>query len=191
MRVLLLSMLLLLASPAGAVSVGLEVDPLESSIGPRGDAAAPLSGRLAVDVGSDLPNDRTVTFDLTGVDVESDSLQITLDPSATNPGAGVLNVAGEFLIPSLHLEVGSGGTIGSLTLTDVRGTFGPGAGCVTDYCLDVGFAIDTGTPNGLVDVVIHASQVVPEPTSFALVGCAIALALCAERGRSAPTAEVL
>ena len=39
MRLVLLSMLLLLACavalPAGAVSVGLEVDPLESSIGPR------------------------------------------------------------------------------------------------------------------------------------------------------------
>lgn len=173
---LLLLLGLAAVSPASAATIRLEVDPLLSSFG-----ASPLSGSMRVDVGSDLPNDATTTFDITRVDVETDTLTITLDPLAANGGAGLLNVAGEILIPSLHLEITSGGTSSSLTLADVRGSFGGGPGCVSEYCLDTEFSIDTGSPSGVVDVTLHAFQVVPEPTSFALLGAGLVLAAAGGR----------
>ena len=175
----------LLAAAANAVPVLLQVEPTLSSIEPESDAATPLDGTILAAVGSLPPNTETVTFDLLEIDVGAGDLHIVLNPTLANPALGVLNAAGSFLIPNLHLAVVSdaAGTAEFLTLTDVMGTFGPSPSCESALCLDTQFQIETGLPQGTLDVTLHAYQTVPEPTSWALLVFGLALASSLSRSQ--------
>jgi hypothetical protein len=174
----------LLAAAANAVPVLLRVEPTLSTIEPTSDAATPLDGTILAAVGSLPPNAETVTFDLLDIDVDAGDLRIALNPTLANPALGVLNAAGSFWIPNLHLRVFSATSSSAqfLTLTDVMGTFGPSASCESALCLDTQFQIETGLPQGTLDVTLHAYQTVPEPTSWALL--ILGLALASSLGRS-------
>ena len=87
------------------------------------------------------------TMDDLGFDVRALSLvasgpggfTIGLDPGVASPGAGVLNVAGQFLIPTLFLRLDDGLTLTDLALANVTGTLTPsGPGCAYGYCLETG-----------------------------------------------------
>jgi len=175
---------LFFAGTSNAVPVYLGIDSAQSSVAPAGGPAAPLSGYLRVDVGSLPPNTETVTFDLLQLVANSDGLEIGLDPAFANPGLGVLNAAGSFLIPNLHLSLDAGSGPAPLTLTSILGTFDPGDSCASTFCLDVQFAIQTGP--GPADQTIVTVHAVPEPTTLGLLLPALGLATAAGRRRSAP-----
>jgi hypothetical protein len=179
----------LLTATANAVPIFLQVEPLQSSIDPASDAATPLDGTIQAALGSLPPNAENVTFDLLEINIEAGDLHISLNPALANPALGVLNAAGSFLIPNLHLAVVSSASsaVELLTLTDVMGTFGPSPGCESALCLDTQFQIDAGLPLGTLDVTLHASQTIPEPTSWALLVFGLALASSLSR----PQKEIL
>lgn len=170
---------LCVAGAASAAMINLGIVSGASSIAPPTGPASPISGNLRVNVGSLPPNLVTVTFDLLEVVATSDGLDISLDPIYANPALGVLNAAGNFLIPNLHIALDPGTGPVPLTLTGIRGTFDPGTSCNSKFCLDVQFAIRTGpTAADETIVTLHA---VPEPTTLCLLLPALGLALAAGR----------
>lgn len=163
--VLLSSALLLLASPARAVSITLGLDPALSSLG-----AESLTGALSFDIGA-LPVIGTTSFDMSQVNLTSSgSTNIQLDSGVTNPGLGVIDAAGSFLIPSLFVTVDGSS---NLTIVDVTGSvvFGPGGDTIQS--LSSVFVVDATT------VTIFA---IPEPSTFALVALGL-VGLGAARAR--------
>ena len=172
--------LLLLAAPSGAVSVTLPLDSAFSSIDPEFAAAEPLSGLLSFEVGS-LPVVGNTSFDAANIAVETGSgLSIILDPNVANPGLGVLNAAGSFLIPTLFIQLDDGGTT-NLTLVDITGTvvFGQDGNSIREIFTT--FTVDSGGPAGIYTVTILA---VPEPSALLLMAAGLtSLALGARRNR--------
>ena len=165
-----------LASLAGTASAGtllpLDVDSSVSSVafsGPPPDART-LSGTLTVELGQLPPLAATTTFDLRALTLLASGpggFSIGLDPDVANPGLGVLNVAGQFLIPTLFLQLDDGLALTDLALLNVTGTFvANGPGCVTSYCLETSFEIAGGAPYGLISVSLTA---IPEPSTALLV----------------------
>jgi len=175
---LLICASLLLVTPAAAVTVTLPLDSAASSIDPEFAAAVPLSGVLSFEVGA-LPVVGNTTFDATSIDVSTGTgLDITLDPDVANPGLGVINAAGSFLIPNLFVQLDDGGT-SNLTLVDVTGSvlFGPGGDTITQ--ISTTFTVDSGGPDGVYTVTLLA---VPEPSTLLLAAGGLAtLALRARR----------
>jgi hypothetical protein len=177
-RLLLLCALLGLSGVANAGTlVGLEVDSAASSVafaGPPPDSRS-LSGTLTLELGAVPPLAATTTFDLRALTLLASGpggFSVGLDPDVANPGAGVLNVAGQFLIPTLFLQLDDGLALTDLALTNVIGTFTPnGVGCPYSYCLETSFEI-IGPPGlGLISVELTA---IPEPSTALLLalGCA-------------------
>ena len=162
---LLLALLALLAAPAPAVV--LTIDSSQSTITPTVGGVETLSGTIQVILGDPLPLAANTTFDVEDLSATSSGgLDITLDPSLSNPGAGVLNPSGVFLIPNLFLELDDGVTLFQLTVPNVLGNFGDFAGCPGSICLETTFDVDTGGPLGIVTVYLFA---IPEPHTALLV----------------------
>ncbi len=176
----LLLLLVLQPTLAPAASVGLVADPLLSSLTPDGGLPEPLSGSLAATVGTlPLPSGAT-PFDLSRLDLQSDSgLRISLDDSLGSPGAGVLRSDGSIEIPTLFVTVDTGSLVFDLGLTDVLGTALFGSGGLTVQQISTSFDIDDGSGNLLA---VSAVFVVPEPATAALAG--LGLLLLGLRSRS-------
>lgn len=164
-----LVMSLLLAAPASAV---LTIDPSQSSLTPTVGTPETLSGTVGVVLGDPPPLVSNTTFDVSQLAATSSGgLDITLDASLANPGAGVLNPAGGFLIPNLFLELDDGATVFQLTVPNVTGSYGALPGCPAQVCLETSFQIDTGGPAGIVTVNLYA---VPEPGTAGLLALGLA-----------------
>lgn len=167
---------LLLASAAGALV--LDVDPAQSALTPSGATPLPMSGSLDVAVG-ELPPTSTTTFDVKDLSIAAGGYTITLQPMAS-PGLGVVSAAGDWLIPTLFVNVDDGVSAFDITLPDVTGILlGNGPGCAFDYCLETMFEIDTGS-GGLVSIDLVA---IPEPSTAVLVALGVA-GLAAARRRA-------
>ena len=170
---LLFCLLVGLAGPASAGPLlNLTVDSSASSValaGPPADSRT-LSGTLAIELGAPPPLAATTTFDLRALTLLASGpggFSIGLDPDVANPGAGVLNVAGQFLIPTLFLLLDDGVTQSDLALTNVTGTLvANGPGCPYSYCLETSFEIAGGPPYGEISVELTA---IPEPSTALLV----------------------
>ena len=175
MRNLLLLLALSALLPAPTPALVLTIDPTQSTLTPAVGAVETLSGTIQVLLGDPLPIVSNTTFDVEDLNATSSGgLDITLDPSLSSPGAGVLNPSGGFLIPNLFLELDDGVTIFQLTVPNVFGSFGDFVGCPGDICLETTFAVDTGGPLGIVTVHLFA---IPEPHTALLVSLGL-LALC-------------
>jgi hypothetical protein len=172
-RLLLLCALLGLPGVASAGTLlELTVDPGNSSVafaGPPPDSRT-LSGTLTLELGAVPPLAATTTFDLRALTLLASGpggFSVGLDPDVANPGSGVLNVAGQFLIPTLFLQLDDGLALTDLALTNVIGSFTPnGIGCPYTYCLETSFEIEGGAPFGLISVELTA---IPEPSTALLV----------------------
>jgi hypothetical protein len=175
-----LALALGLAAPAAAVTLGL--DSSQSSIAPSVGPAQSLSGGIVILLGAEPPLVSNTTFDLTGLGVvSSGGVLIGLDPAVSNPGAGVLSPSGSFLIPNLFLRLVDGANIFDLTVPNVTGSYGALPGCTAAPCLSTSFAVDTGGPQGVVNVTVFAQ--IPEPSTFALLaGALISLAAARRAG---------
>jgi len=192
LRPLLLCALLSLPGAASAGTLlNLDVDNQISSIsvtGPPPDSRV-LAGALTLELGALPPLAATTTFDLrslTLVAVGPSPLAFVLDPDIENPGAGVLNVTGQFLIPTLFLQVDDGTSFTDLAVTNVTGSFTTtDPACLFLYaaCLDTYFEMDGGPTLGTVTVrVAAAATVIPEPSTALLVWLgSLGLALHARR----------
>ncbi len=154
------------AGPARALTLGLGIDPAQSSLTPQVGAPASLSGTLSLELGALPPLGANTTFDVVALAASGGGLSIGLDDDLASPGLGVLFTDGTFLIPSLHLEVDGL----DLTVTNVAGTFGPAAACGGALCLETGFDVDPGGPEGVITIEVVAA--VPEPRMLALLGLA-------------------
>jgi hypothetical protein len=185
-RCLLICAFIALAGPASAGSfVTLDVDGGLSSVafsGPPADTRT-LTGTLALELGALPPLAATTSFDLRALSLVASGpggFSIGLDPAVASPGAGVLNVAGQFLIPTLFLQLDDGLALTSLALANVTGSFAPGGpGCPHSYCLETSFEITGGAPFGSIAVDVTA---IPEPSTALLVALGAAgLALHARR----------
>jgi len=164
--------LLLGVVPSTAQAIGLvtTLDPDQSSI-TSGAGSAALSGSLGLEVGELPVVGSSTSFDVGQITVQGGGLNVSLDPSLSNPGLGLLRADGTFLIPALFLSVGGLNGFSSavaLTVLDVEGTFGLSSACDTGLlCLETSFQIDTLGPEGILDVAIVAQ--VPEPTTGLLL----------------------
>lgn len=193
-RLLLLLFALAAASPASAGPIlNLEIDPAASTAtfpGPPPGSltlSVALAGTLAIELGAPLPLSATTTFDVRALTLGASGpgapgpggFSIALDPDFANPGAGVLNVAGQFLIPTLLLVFDDGATQSDFALTNVTGTLAAtGPGCPYTYCLETSFEIAGAWPHGQISVEISA---IPEPSTAVL--CLLGLAGLAVAGR--------
>lgn len=166
---LLFALAALLAAPAPAALV---IDPGQSTLTPTVGGVETLSGDLQVALGAAPPLVANTTFDVVSLNATSSGgLDITLDPSLSNPAAGVLNPAGGFLIPNLFLELDDGVTLFQLTVPNVTGSYGDFTGCPGSVCLETTFDIDTGGAPGIVTVHLFA---VPEPGTALLLWLGLA-----------------
>jgi hypothetical protein len=170
----LIAVVCALAAPASAGSlVTLDLDPTLSTVDFAGPppGSGSLSGTLTIELGALPPLSSTTTFDLRALSASASSpgsFTIGLDPEIANPGAGVLNVAGQFLIPTLFLTLDDGVTQTDLALANVTGTFfANGPSCAFAYCAFSSFEIDGGASFGLISVEVTA---IPEPSTAALLG---------------------
>ena len=180
------------AASAGAL-LSLDVDNQISTIsvtGPPPDSRV-LAGALTLELGALPPLAATTTFDLrslTLLAVGPSILAFVLDPNVENPGAGVLDLNGQFLIPTLFLQVDDGVSLTDLAIPNVRGTFTmQDPACLFLYaaCLDTYFEVDGGAPYGTIAVrLAAATTVIPEPSTALLVLSGIA-SLAIARRRSA------
>ncbi len=184
-----LPLICLLACLAGSANAGplltLAVDASQSSVafaGPPPDSRT-LSGSLTLELGALPPLGATTSFDVRALTLLASGpggFAIGLHPGVASPGAGVLNVAGQFLIPTLFLQLDDGLTLTDLALSNVTGSLVPaGPGCAYGYCLETSFEIAGGAPFGLISVELTA---IPEPSTALLVALgAAALALYSRR----------
>jgi len=167
---------LLVAGSAAASTSRAVLDPALSSLD-----GAPLSGTIDVALGDGPPTGNR-SFDVVDLEVTGAGLSVALDGRFANPGLGVVGGDGSFLIPALFVVVDGLGDAIELTLIDVAGTWGPSKDCAGPLCLETAFQIDTGGPEGVLDVNIVA--VVPEPGTALLMGLGLA-AVGASRRRVA------
>jgi hypothetical protein len=171
---------------APAAAVVLDLDPSRSSLTPSAGPVQSLSGAIAIQTGAEPPLASNTTFDVTGLAVATSGGQsIGLDPAISNPGAGVLSPSGNFLIPNLFLRLVDGVVVFDLSVPNVTGRYGALAGCPVALCLSTDFAIDTGGPQGIIQVDVFAQ--VPEPSSFALVAAALIQLAALRRARARAT----
>ncbi len=165
LAVLALAIGLALSTSASAVS--LIVDPLQSSVTQGGSSQA-VSG--SVDITLTTPVLSNTAFDV--VSLALTPLSVGLDPAAPNPGAGVVNAAGAFLIPTLFIVFDQGGGPQALALSNVSGTmqFGVGGALVG---LQTSVQID---PGGGGAPLLFSIVAVPEPAlGFLLAAAAVTL----------------
>jgi hypothetical protein len=178
-------LLVLLAGPASAGTfVGLAADPFLSQIefpGPPPDVRV-LTGTIGLELGALPPLGSTTTFDVRSITLAATGLTISVDPDVANPGAGVLNPAGQFLIPNLFLRIDDG-SFTDLALANVTGTFfAQGASCPYTYCLETSFEIDGGASLGLISVALVA---IPEPSTALCAAAGLTLLALHARRRGA------
>jgi hypothetical protein len=183
----LIAVVCALAAPASAGSlITLELDPTLSTVDFSGPppGSGTLSGTLTIELGALPPLAATTSFDLRALSASASSpgsFTIGLDPDIANPGAGVLNVAGQFLIPTLFLTLDDGVTSTDLALANVTGTFfANGPSCAFAYCAFSSFEIDGGESFGLISVEVTA---IPEPSTAALLGAGCLLLALHSRRR--------
>jgi hypothetical protein len=174
------AVLLIWPAPAhAATTVTLQVDPTSSSLAPQVGASESLSGTITLRVGSLPVGGSPTAFDVIGLALSaSGGATIGLDPAIANPGLGVLQPSGSFLVPTLFVRIVQGSTL-DLAIPDITGDVTFGAGGASVSRLDSTFGIDTQSPSGVVTVTIAA---VPEPACAMLVASGLAaLALRARR----------
>lgn len=175
--------LLGVASAAASLPLALRLDPTQSALVAEDGSRAPVTGRVALELGAAPPLASATRFDVVGLALEGGGLEIGLDERVPGPGAGLLEPGGAFEIPALFLSVRSGGAPQALTLLDVTGTLAPDGPCgPPGLCLRTSTPIETGASAGDVSAQIVAA--VPEPSSAALV--ALGAALLGAGRRAAP-----
>lgn len=159
-----------LAAPeADATIITLSLDPALSSLTPEVGAPQTLSGTIAIDVGSLPLGGSNTTFDVVGLSLSaSGGATFGLDPGIANPGLGVLNPAGSFLVPTLFVRITDGG-VTDLPIPDVTGSvvFGIGGASIQE----LSSAFEIATTNGIVSLSLLA---VPEPATALLLTAGLA-----------------
>ncbi len=174
----LASALIVLAAPdSDATLITLSVDPGLSSLAPEVGAPQALSGTIVVDIGSLPLGGVNTSFDVIGLAVTaSGGATFGLDPGIANPGLGVLNPAGSFLVPTLFVRI-TDGDVTDLPIPDVSGSvvFANGGTSIRG----VATAFEIQTTSGLVSLSLVA---VPEPATAVLLTIGLA-ALGARRNR--------
>ena len=174
--IVLASALLALVAPnAQATLITLSVDSALSSLTPEIGAPQALSGTIVVDIGSLPLGGSNTSFDVIGLALTaSGGATFGLDPGIANPGLGVLNPAGSFLVPTLFVRI-TDGDLTDLPIPDVTGSVVFGSGGASISGLATAFEIQT--TSGLVSLSLVA---VPEPATAVLLTAGLA-ALCARR----------
>lgn len=158
-------MCLAFAGAAGAASFGPLAVLAPSAIVPEAGPSEALSGAIALDVSS-VPVASPTLFSLTSVSVlASSGASFALDPDVPSPALGVVQAAGNFLIPTLFLHIVDGESSFDLAVPDVTGTLffgfdGSVVGIVSS------FSVDSLSPDGTLTVNLLA--LVPEPSAGAL-----------------------
>lgn len=173
--VLFAVLLALAAAPASATIIQrMQIIEIESSVVPDVGSTQSVSGYIRVEIGVLPLGGSNTTFDLIGLGANtSGGTSISLDPEVANPGLGVLNPAGEFLIPTLFIEVDDG-SLTQFAITNVLGNVVFGVGGLSIDRVETSFTIDSLGPEGLLDVNIVAE--VPEPSLLGLAGGLLAFA---------------
>jgi hypothetical protein len=170
-----LGLLLGIAQPGLALSI----DPALSSIAAGSGAVESLVGSLGIALGR-VPVTATTTLDVTSlVATSSGGLAVSLDPASPSPGAGVVNPAGSFLVPTLFLRVQDALGSFDLAVSDVTGSVVFDATGTAVERLSTTFQIDSGGPAGLLTVTVVAA--LPEPGGLAPGAAGLALALALRR----------
>lgn len=162
--------LVALAAPDGeATIITLSLDPAMSSLVPEVGAPQALSGTIAIEVGSLPLGGSSTTFDVVGLSLTaSGGATFGLDPGIANPGVGVLNPAGSFLVPTLFVRI-TDGDVTDLPIPDVTGSVVFGIGGASIQELSTAFEI--ATTNGIVSLSLLA---VPEPATALLLTAGLA-----------------
>ena len=154
------------ATPARAVSFGpLAVAP-PSAIVPESGPSEALTGSITLNVAS-IPVLSSTLFSLTNVSVlAGGGASFALDPTVISPALGVVQAAGNFLIPTLFLRVANGASSFDLAIPNVAGTlyFGAGGNVVG---IASSFEVDSLSPAGTLTVNLLAG--VPEPGTALLL----------------------
>jgi len=175
----------LLAAPAAsALPLDLVLDASRSRLESGGAPAAPLSGRLRLDLGALPPLLDPAPLAVEELELLGEGLRVTLNPDLASPGLGVLRPDGTFLVPALFVRVDLGSGPIDQTLVDVEGTLRAGASCAPlgSPCLETSLAVDTLGPEGVVDVEVVAA--VPEPRLAWMLLPALVLGWASRRSRS-------
>ncbi len=160
---LLTSFLIGLAGSASALT--LTVDPLQSTV-TQGGASQAVTGSIEITLSTPVVSN--TAFDVASLALSPQA--VGLDPAATNPGAGVVNAAGSFLIPTLFIIFDDGSGVQALALPGVTGTMQFGAGGAL-IGLQTSVQID---PGGGAQSVLFSIVAVPEPLSSLLLVAAAA-----------------
>lgn len=154
------------AAPSGAASFGpLAVAP-PSAIVPESGPSEALTGSITLDVAS-VPVVSATLFSLTNVSLlGGGGTSFALDPTLSSPALGVVQAAGNFLIPTLFLRVTNGASSFDLAIPNVAGTlyFGAGGSVVG---IASSFEVDSLSPAGTLTVNLLAG--VPEPGTALLL----------------------
>jgi len=175
---------LLGAPAASALPLDLVLDASRSRLESGGAPAAPLSGRLRLDLGALPPLLDPAPLAVEELELLGEGLRVTLNPDLASPGLGVLRPDGTFLVPALFVRVDLGSGPIDQTLVDVEGTLRADASCAPlgSPCLETSLAVDTLGPEGVVDVEVVAA--VPEPRLVWMLLPALVLGWASRRSRS-------
>ncbi len=153
----LLSVGWLASSDASATTtLQLSLDPAQSSIS-NGSTTEPLAGLLGLQLGA-LPVTSTTALDVVALSLTAPSLSIVLRDDVANPGLGIVEPDGTFLIPLLFVSVSDGSASANVTLIDVTGNllFDPGSGHPVELDAEIGF-------EGPTSPITASILAVPEP----------------------------
>jgi len=154
------------AGPAGAVSFGPLAVVAPSAIVPDEGLGEALLGSITLDVSS-VPVLSPTLFSLTNVAVlASGGASFALDPSLLSPALGVVQATGNFLIPTLFLQIIDGASSFDLAVPNVAGKLFFGAGGVV-VGIASSFEIDSLSPAGTLTANLLAG--VPEPGTALLL----------------------
>ncbi|MCG8590818.1 MAG: PEP-CTERM sorting domain-containing protein [Proteobacteria bacterium] len=110
-----------MVAPAHAVPFIFDVLADESELVLQDGTAVPVDGTLTVDFEAfPLPAVNS-GFELVALELTLGEVTVTLDPDVPSAGLGVVDPAGDWLIPTLFLQVDDGESPFDFTLTDVSG----------------------------------------------------------------------
>jgi hypothetical protein len=169
------------AGPARALSsFTLALDPAQSALTPAVGDAAPLSGRLHIEVG-DLPLTGDTSFQIVlASGTATGGGSFSLDPTVPTAGLGVLFNDGSFLVPTLFLSIDLGNGAQDLAVPDVTGQLEFDATGTVVTGLTARFDVDSLGPAGVVGVTVTA---VPEPSPGLLAATGATVLLASRRCR--------